>query len=92
MEGLAELQSDGYIQYWGQEDLLLIELLEDSQMLSTLTDEQIEVGDYVRRKQNQIDQMVVYALETTCRTRVIRDYFGESVDKGYRCGTCDLCC
>ena len=91
MENLAELQSDGYIQYWGQEDLLLIELLEDSQMLSTLTDEQIEVGDYVRRKQSQIDQMVVYALETTCRMRVIRDYFGEHVEENYRCGTCDLC-
>ena len=91
MEDLAELQSDGYIQYWGQEDLLLIELLEDSQMLSTLTDEQIEVGDYVRRKQSQIDQMVVYALETTCRMRVVRDYFGEHVDESYRCGTCDLC-
>ncbi len=91
MEALAELQSDGYIQYWGQEDLLLIELLEDSQMLSTLTDEQIEVGDYVRRKQSQIDQMIVYALETTCRMRVIRDYFGESIDEDYQCGTCDLC-
>ena len=91
MEGLAELQSEGYIQYWGQEDLLLIELLEDSQMLSTLTDEQIEVGDYVRRKQSQLNQMVVYALETTCRMRVIRHYFGEPVDEGYRCGTCDLC-
>ena len=91
MEDLAELQSEGYIQYWGQEDLLLIELLEDSQMLSTLTDEQIEVGDYVRRKQSQIDQMIVYALETTCRMRVIRDYFGESIDVDYRCGTCDLC-
>lgn len=91
MEDLAELQSDGYIQYWGQEDLLLIELLEDSQMLSTLTDEQIEVGDYIRRRQSQIDQMIVYALEETCRMRVIRDYFGESVEESYRCGTCDLC-
>ena len=91
MENLAELQSDGYIQYWGQEDLLLIELLEDSQMLSTLTDEQIEVGDYVRRKRSQLDKMVVYALGTTCRMRVIRDYFGEPVDESYRCGTCDLC-
>jgi len=91
MEDLAELQSDGYIQYWGQEDLLLIELLEDSQMLSTLTDEQIEVGDYVRRKQSQLDQMIRYALETTCRMHVIRDYFGESIDEDYRCGTCDLC-
>ena len=91
MEDLAELQSDGHIRYWGQEDLLLIELLEDSQMLSTLTDEQIEVGDYVRRKQSQIDQMIVYALDSTCRMRVIRDYFGESVDESYRCGTCDLC-
>ena len=91
MEALAELQSEGYIQYWGQEDLLLIELLEDSQMLSTLTEEQIEVGDYVRRKQSQLDQMIVYALETTCRMRVIRDYFGESIDDDYRCGTCDLC-
>ena len=91
MEDLAELQSEGYIQYWGQEDLLLIELLEDSQMLSTLTDEQIEVGDYVRRKQSQIDRMIVYALETTCRMRVIRDYFDESIDEDYQCGTCDLC-
>ena len=91
MEDLAELQNDGYIQYWGQEDLLLIELLEDSQMLSTLTEEQIEVGDYVRRKKSQIDQMIVYALETTCRMRVIRDYFGEPIDEGYQCGTCDLC-
>ena len=91
IEDLAELQSDGYIQYWGQEDLLLIELLEDSQMLGTLTDEQIEVGDYIRRRQHQIDQMIVYALETTCRMRVIRDYFGEAVEESYRCGTCDLC-
>ncbi len=91
MEQLAELQNDGYIQYWGQEDLLLIELLQDSELLNTLTDEQIEVGDYVRRKQRQIDQVIVYALETTCRTRVIRRYFGENVEEGYRCGTCDLC-
>ena len=91
MEQLAELQNDGYIQYWGQEDLLLIELLQDSELLGTLTDEQIEVGDYVRRKQSQIDQAIVYALETTCRTRVIRKYFGEDVEEDYRCGTCDLC-
>ncbi len=91
MEDLAELQSEGYIQYWGQEDLLLIELLEDSQMLSTLTDEQIEVGDYVRHKQSQLDQMTVYALETTCRMRVILDYFGEPIKENYRCDTCDLC-
>ena len=91
MEALAELQSDGYIQYWGQEDLLLIELFEDSQMLSTLTDEQIAVDDYVRRKQSQIDQMIVYALDTTCRMRVIRGYFDESIDEDYQCGTCDLC-
>lgn len=91
MEGLAELQSDGYIQYWGQEDLLLIELLEDSQMLSTLTDEQIEIGDYIRRKQRQLDQVFVYALESTCRVRFIREYFGEVVEERYQCGTCDLC-
>ena len=91
MEGLAELQSDGYIQYWGQEDLLLIELLEDSQLLGTLTDEQIEIGDYVHRKQSQLDRMFVYALEDTCRMRVIRNHFGETVEERYRCGTCDLC-
>ena len=91
MEQLAELQNDGYIQYWGQEDLLLIELLQDSELLRTLTDEQIEVGDYIRRKQSQLDQVIVYALETTCRTRVIRNYFGEDVAEDYRCRRCDLC-
>ena len=91
MEQLAELQNDGYIQYWGQEDLLLIELLQDSELLRTLTDDQIEVRDYIHRKQSQLDQVIVYALETTCRTRVIRRYFGEAVEEDYQCGTCDLC-
>lgn len=91
MEQLAELQSEGYIQYWGQEDLMLIELLHDSELFSTLTDAQIEVSDYVLRKRRQIDKVVFYALEATCRVRVIRDYFGEEVDENYRCGTCDLC-
>ena len=91
MEALTELQSEGYIQYWGQEDLLLIELLEDSQMLGTLTDEQIEVGDYVRRKKSQLDRVIFYALETTCRMRMIRDYFGEQIEESYRCGSCDVC-
>ncbi len=91
MEQLAELQSEGYIQYWGQEDLMLLELIHDSELFSTLTDEQIEVGDYVRRKYRQIDKVVFYALEGTCRTRTIRDYFGEEVHPNYQCGTCDLC-
>jgi len=91
MEQLAELQSEGYIHYWGQEDLMLIELLHDSELFSTLTDEQIEVGDYILRNHRQIDKVVFYALEATCRVRVIRDYFGEEVDENYRCGTCDLC-
>ena len=91
MEALAELQADGYIQYRAREDLHLIELLEDSQTLNTLTDEQIEIGDYVRRRERQLDHMIGYALEDTCRLRVIRDYFGEEVGRDYRCGTCDLC-
>ena len=91
MEHLAELQSDGYIQYRGQEDLMLLELIHDSELFSTLTEEQIEVGDYVRRKRQQIDKVVFYALATTCRTRVIREYFGEEVEEDYRCKTCDLC-
>ena len=91
MEHLAELQGDGYIQYRGQEDLMLIELIDDSELFDTLTEEQIEVGDYVRHKRQQIDKVVFYALEATCRTRVIREYFGEDVEEDYRCNTCDLC-
>jgi len=93
METLAELQSDGHIQYWGQEDLLLIELLKDSQILSTLTDEQIGTDDYVHRKQKQIDHIIHYALEeTTCRMHKIRTYFGETLEaEHYQCGTSDVC-
>ena len=76
MEQLAELQSDGYIQYWGQEDLLLIELRQDSELLDTLTDEQIEVGEYVRRKQRQIDQVIFYAFRgyvpNACDSEILR--------------------
>ncbi len=91
MEQLAELQSQDYIRYWGQEELMLFELIHDSELFSTLTEEQIEVGDYFRRKHRQLDKVVFYALERGCRMRVIRDYFGEEVTPNYQCGTCDLC-
>ena len=91
MEQLAELQSEGHLQYWGKDDLMLIELIKDSEFLSSLSEEQMGLGDYVKYKRSRIDKMVRYAAADTCRTKVIRDYFGEEVPEDYRCGTCDNC-
>ena len=91
MEQLAELQSEGHLQYWGKDDLMLIELIKDSEFLSSLSEEQMGLGDYVKYKRSRIDKMVRYAAADACRTKFIRDYFGEEVPEDYRCGTCDNC-
>ncbi len=92
MDQLAELQNDGCLQYWGKDDLMLIELLQDSEFFDTLSEDQMGFSDYVKYKQSRIDKIVRYAGSDQCRMRVIRRYFGEAVPDDYRCGTCDRCC
>lgn len=91
MEQLAELQNEGIIQYWGRDDQMLIELLQDSELFSSISEEQMGLGDFVKYKRSRIDKMVYYAGSKECRMRVIREYFGEEVSLDYQCGTCDVC-
>ena len=91
MEQLIDLQSAGYLRYWGTEDLMLIELLEDSDLFDSMSADQMGFEDYLRIKNRQIDQIVFYALAEGCRGRLVREYFGETIESDYRCGSCDLC-
>ena len=94
MEQLAELQSEGHLLYWGKDDLMLIELLQDSEYFSSISKEQMWLGDYIKNKQSMIDKMVCYALSAECRMKFILDYFAdeeEEVPEDYRCETCDNC-
>ncbi len=91
MEQLIDLQSAGYLRYWGTEDLMLIELLEDSDLFASMSADQMGFEDYLRIKNRQIDQIVFYALAEGCRGRLVREYFGEAVAADYRCESCDLC-
>ena len=91
MEQLIDLQSEGYLRYWGAEDLVLIELLEDSDLFASMSADQMGFEDYLLSKNRQIDQIVFYALAEDCRGRLVREYFGETVTEDYRCGSCDLC-
>ena len=91
MEQLAELQNEGHLQYWGKDDLMLIELLQDSEFFSSISEEQMGLGDYIKHRKSRIDQMVYYATSNDCRMKVIRDYFSEEVQEDYRCGNCDRC-
>ena len=91
MEQLIDLQSAGYLRYWGTEDLTLIELLEDSDLFASMSADQMGFEDYLLSKNRQIDQIVFYALAEGCRGRLVREYFGETVEADYRCGSCDLC-
>ena len=91
MEQLIDLQSIGYLRYWGAEDLTLIELLEDSDLFASMSADQMGFEDYLLRKNRQIDQIVFYALAEGCRGRLVREYFGETIEADYRCGSCDRC-
>ena len=91
MEQLIDLQGEGYLRYWGAEDLTLIELLEDSDLFASMSADQMGFEDYLRRKHRQIDQIVFYALAEGCRGRLVQEYFGETVEADYRCESCDRC-
>ncbi len=91
MEQLAELQNEGHLQYWGKDDLMLIELLQDSELFASLSEDQMGLGDYYKLKRSRIDKMVRYAVSEGCRMKVIRHYFGEEVSEDYRCNKCDRC-
>ena len=91
MEQLTEIQSEGHLQYWGQDDHMLIQLILDSEMFDSLSEEQMGFGDYVETRKRRIDRMVYYAASVDCRMKVIREYFGEKVPADYQCGSCDRC-
>lgn len=91
MEQLIDLQGAGSLRYWGAEDLTLIELLEDSDLFASMSADQMGFEDYLLRKNRQIDQIVFYVLAEGCRGRLVREYFGETIEADYRCGSCDLC-
>ena len=91
MEQLIDLQSAGYLRYWGTEDLVLIELLEDSDLFASMSADQMGFEDYLLSKNRQIDQIVFYALAEGCRGRLVRKYFGETIEAAYRCESCDRC-
>ena len=91
MEQLSELQNEGHLQYWGKDELMLIEIRQDSEFFASISDEQMGLGDYVKHRKSRIDRMVYYATSDGCRMKVIREYFGEEVPEDYKCNNCDRC-
>ena len=91
IEELADLQSDGYLRYTGAEDTMLIELYHGSKLFDNISEEKIGEKEYIQNKQYQLDQMILYARTTSCRGKVVRQYFGERVDSDYGCNLCDIC-
>lgn len=91
MEQLSELQNEGHLQYWGKDELMLIEIRQDSEFFASISDEQMGLGDYVKHRKSRIDRMVYYATSDGCRMKVIKEYFGEEVPKDYKCNNCDRC-
>ncbi len=91
MEQLVELQNEGHLQYWGKDELMLIEIRQDSEFFASISEEQMGLGDYVKHRKSRIDKMVYYATSEGCRMKIIRDYFGEEVSENYRCNNCDRC-
>ena len=91
IEGLTDLQSDGYLRYSGAEDTMLVELHHGSKLFENISEEEIGEKQYIQNKGYQLDQMILYARTDSCRGKVVRQYFGERVDDDYRCNLCDIC-
>ena len=91
IEGLTDLQSDGYLRYSGAEGTMLIELYHGSKLFENISEDEIGEKQYIQNKRYQLDQMIRYARTDTCRGKVVRQYFGERVDGDYRCNLCDIC-
>ena len=88
---LTDLQNDGYLSYSGTEDMMLIELYHGSKLFENISEEKTGGKQYIQNKRYQLDQMIRYARTDSCRGKMVRQYFGESVDSDYRCNLCDIC-
>jgi superfamily II DNA helicase RecQ len=94
MEWMAQLydaQWRGELQFHGVEDCWLVECLQPSAELATITETQLGMRDLEMQKKRRLDQMVLYAIAPDCRELLIRRYFGEKVTTWNRCGRCDNC-
>jgi ATP-dependent DNA helicase RecQ len=52
-----------------------------------------ELTDYEERRARdraKLEQVIRYCRTAQCRTRLIREYFGEQTEDGFRCGHCDV--
>jgi ATP-dependent DNA helicase RecQ len=59
----------------------------------TTADLSRELTDYEERRsrdRSKLEEMIRYCRTAQCRTRLIREYFGESPDPEFRCGHCDV--
>jgi ATP-dependent DNA helicase RecQ len=59
----------------------------------TAADLSRELTDYEERRARdraKLEQMVRYCRTAQCRTRLIREYFGEHPEDEFRCGHCDV--
>ena len=70
---------------------MLIELYHGSKLFENISEDKIGEKQYIQNKRYQLDQMILYARTDSCRGKVVRQYFGESVDSDYRCNICDIC-
>ena len=91
IEELTDLQSDGDLRYAGAEDTMLIELFHGSKLFEHMSEDKVGEKQYIQNKRYQLDQMILYAKAKSCRGKLVRGYFGESVDDDYRCNLCDIC-
>ena len=65
-----------------------------SEQRLTDVDLSADLTDYEQRRlqdRAKLRAIVAYGQSAQCRTRFILQYFGESVDEAWECGSCDVC-
>ena len=85
---LTRMQKHNEIKFWGKEDSTTIEVTRVPKVKKWIQ-RKIEMEQYTTKKNEKIESQLEYIRTDGCRTKVVKQYFGETHLEN--CGNCDNC-
>ena len=85
---LANMQKRNEIKFWGKEDATLIKVNASTKTKKRMQ-YSIEMEQHEKKKKEKIESQLEYIRTDECRTKVVKQYFGETHTED--CGNCDNC-
>lgn len=91
MGRLYDARRKGLLQFESHPECSLVECLYSAEYIEQVTEEQLGMKDFLGQKNNQLNQMIHYAVSDQCRQSFICSYLEKAPKAEYRCGLCDIC-